>query len=387
MPVFAPTQPKLPSSANGFALGNRERRTAKLPVYLGEVTVNVSTNNAADRRSFRRKTNSDMANKDQAVGSLDSAIHASLVSIVIAAYNSEQYIHSTLASIRNQSFSEWECIIVDDGSNDSTCEIAEGFARDNPRFIVLRRPAYVCKGSSCCRNYGMLHARGEFIQFFDSDDLMKVAHLEKKVAALHSSDADVVVSQLQEVFVDGKVRINSIALEGGVADLIGGKSNWYVCGPLWRASVISGVKFPEGISNLDDLIFNLRCLQRVKSIEFIHEPLVKYLRHTGGITGAYSSATPRETESTINARQIILGEAKASGFYDGRISRALINSYTHVAYLVATRRQLRSYIKLLGLLCRTTKSSSALQSLRLLAYTVLWLTTGKGYFLVRERSQ
>ena len=91
-----------------------------------------------------------------------------MVSIIIPNFNKEKYICDTLLSVMNQQYSDWECIIIDDQSTDQSFEKAKQFAKNDIRFIFLKRPISRIKGPSTCRNIGIENAKGEFIIFLDS---------------------------------------------------------------------------------------------------------------------------------------------------------------------------------------------------------------------------
>jgi glycosyltransferase involved in cell wall biosynthesis len=102
----------------------------------------------------------------------------SLVSIIIPTYNRAHLIGETLESILEQTYENWECIIVDDGSTDNTDEIVQPFIKKDERFQYYKRPVDRKKGANACRNYGFEICKGEYINWFDSDDLM----LPEKIA-------------------------------------------------------------------------------------------------------------------------------------------------------------------------------------------------------------
>lgn len=113
-----------------------------------------------------------------------------VASVVIAAYNSQDLIGETLASIAAQTFSDWECIVVDDGSTDNTRAVIEKFADRDKRF----RYVFQKNGERCrARNHGLSFARGEFVAFVDHDDLWKPEFLQETVADLRAHpEADLV---------------------------------------------------------------------------------------------------------------------------------------------------------------------------------------------------
>ena len=99
------------------------------------------------------------------------------VSIIMATYNRAHFILETLKSIQNQTFLNWECLIIDDGGTDNTKEIIAPIMED-PRFRYIIRTDSYLKGLPGCRNYGLDLAKGEYVIFFDDDDIAHPQNLE-----------------------------------------------------------------------------------------------------------------------------------------------------------------------------------------------------------------
>lgn len=113
----------------------------------------------------------------------------SLVSIIVPCYNQAQYLEEALQSVLDQTYADWECIIVNDGSPDHTEKVAKNWVDEDSRF------KYVYKengGLSSARNAGLEVAKGEYIQFLDSDDLLNKDKLEKQLVCF-SKDIDIVI--------------------------------------------------------------------------------------------------------------------------------------------------------------------------------------------------
>ena len=92
-----------------------------------------------------------------------------LVSIIIPCYNQGLFLEETLQSVFNQIYTDWECLIVNDGSDDNTEEIALNWTDKDSRFRYFLKKN---EGVSSARNFGLHKAKGDFIQFLDSDDLI-----------------------------------------------------------------------------------------------------------------------------------------------------------------------------------------------------------------------
>jgi len=118
-----------------------------------------------------------------------------LVSIIIPTYNRCHLLGATLDSVLKQSYSRWECIVVDDGSQDHTEELMEFYGNTDSRFQFYHRPRNRRKGANACRNYGFELSKGIYIQWFDSDDLMVPEFLAVKVKTIEENDVDFVISK------------------------------------------------------------------------------------------------------------------------------------------------------------------------------------------------
>ena len=117
-----------------------------------------------------------------------------LISIIIPAYNRAHLIGETLDSIIAQTYKNWECIVVDDGSSDHTERILQNYCAKDSRFKFYHRPENHLPGGNGARNYGFEKSKGEYIQWFDSDDIMSPSKMEYQVAALQNKQVDVVFS-------------------------------------------------------------------------------------------------------------------------------------------------------------------------------------------------
>lgn len=117
-----------------------------------------------------------------------------LVSVVIPTFNRVNVIERAVNSVLNQTYKNWELLIVDDGSTDGTQILIEDKYGADDRVKFMKRPASRKKGANACRNIGIEHARGDYIAFLDSDDKWTEDHLLRKLNYLISSEADAVFS-------------------------------------------------------------------------------------------------------------------------------------------------------------------------------------------------
>src|SRR5690606_36556858 len=117
-----------------------------------------------------------------------------LVSIIIPTFNRAHLIGETLDSVLAQTYQNWECIVVDDGSTDKTEATVGAYLKRDARFRLFKRPDHKPKGANACRNYGFEKSKGEYVQWFDSDDLMHPEKLTIKIKYAFSQRADIIVA-------------------------------------------------------------------------------------------------------------------------------------------------------------------------------------------------
>lgn len=118
-----------------------------------------------------------------------------LVSVIIPTYNYGRFIGEAVASLQLQTYANWEAIVVDDGSTDNTKQVVAELARDEPRVIYV---AQENARQGAARNNGIAHARGDYFQFLDADDLIEPNKLERQLAFLEQhAEVDIVYSSVR----------------------------------------------------------------------------------------------------------------------------------------------------------------------------------------------
>jgi len=125
-----------------------------------------------------------------------------LVSVIMPAYNSEKYIVDAIESVLNQTYPDFELIVIDDGSKDRTFEIITFYSQKDSRVKVLQNDKN--SGVSLTRNRGISLAKGEWIAFLDSDDIWAKEKLEKQIKCVHTQNADFVFTGVSYIDETGK---------------------------------------------------------------------------------------------------------------------------------------------------------------------------------------
>ena len=190
-----------------------------------------------------------------------------LVSIIIPTYNRAYLIGETLESILAQNYKIWECIIVDDGSNDNTATLIDEYVKKDNRFQYHQRPVDRIKGANACRNYGFELSKGEYIKWFDSDDIMHPDFLQKQVLVLEQNveldfcacfakKFNIKINDISEDFYP-----EDILEENAIFNFIVGKLFFLTPSTMWRREIILDKElFDETLSNAHETDFNFRRL-------------------------------------------------------------------------------------------------------------------------------
>ncbi|UOQ98307.1 glycosyltransferase [Hymenobacter sp. 5317J-9] len=196
----------------------------------------------------------------------------SLVSIIVPCRNYGALLPEALDSVLAQTHAEWECLVVDDGSTDSTPAVAARYAARDPRMRYLPRPHL---GASAARNHGLREARGRFIQFLDADDLLPPRKLEAQLAYLAAHPAvDVVYGDVRYFRHGAPAELSRsfdmqdstawfVPLHGTGAAVLRpllAENRVVIHAPLLRRSVFEAVgAFSERLGAVEDWEFWLRC--------------------------------------------------------------------------------------------------------------------------------
>jgi len=112
----------------------------------------------------------------------------SKVSVIIPCYNQGNYIGETLQSLQSQTYSNWECIVIDDGSTDNTVAVVDDFCQKDSRILLFSKSN---GGSASARNFGLTKVSGDYIQFLDADDLLDELKFAKQVEVMECNQLDV----------------------------------------------------------------------------------------------------------------------------------------------------------------------------------------------------
>lgn len=211
-----------------------------------------------------------------------------MFSIIVPVYNVEKYLDKCLASILRQTFKNFECIIIDDGSPDNSNAIIDKYVKLDQCFKVIHQKNM---GLSAARNAGLDIAKGEYVVFVDSDDYIADDYLEKFALKIADTDADIVICGFIEAYKDyekNKVfaaESTEVIKQNILADV------WpsYVWNKCYKKDLFTNIRFPVGKIFEDILTIPKLCLY-ARKIVCIPDKLYYYNRQNeNSITANMSS--------------------------------------------------------------------------------------------------
>lgn len=201
-----------------------------------------------------------------------------MVSIIIPIYNSEKYLFRCIKSLLDQTYTNLEIILINDGSTDNSKKICEDFANKDSRIRIINNKN---EGVSIARNYGLASAKGDFISFVDSDDYVEPDYIKKMLLKLEEEKADIVYCSA--IIEDDKGKqLRNEYLKDELIDV--NKYDWnsptahcVVRGALFSKSIINNYKFDKNLYVGEDTYFFAQCLKRARYVYCMKDGLYHYV--------------------------------------------------------------------------------------------------------------
>jgi glycosyltransferase involved in cell wall biosynthesis len=267
-----------------------------------------------------------------------------LVSIVVPVYKVEKYIHRCLESILNQTYSNIEIILVDDGSPDNCGKIIDDYGKNDNRIKVIHKEN---GGLSDARNAGMQYITGNYTLFVDSDDWLDRKMVEEMMGICKSHQADVVQSAFYYAHEDCLYYDNRFFSRKDTPVILDNPSLMYelvvnnkvknfAWGKLYKTNLIKDIPFEKGVL-FEDVFWAHKIMHRVNKYVIIHQPMYYYTQRNDSIVASY---TPRNLDiiKGLKQRHKFLEE-----HYKGLINESykviLTTSLIHYNLLFANRRK------------------------------------------------
>lgn len=214
-----------------------------------------------------------------------------MISVIIPVYNTVKYIDKCVLSVLMQTFLDWECLLIDDGSTDGSESRCDFWAKKDRRIRALHQTN---KGVSAARNVGLDNARGDYVSFIDSDDWVDCDYLQQLYDILQNTDSEMSLVGFYYDYPDRSIlNVSSVGIvtfnPTTLMALVDLNKHYLLYGPyakLYKSTLIRchGLRFDETRSYGEDLLFNYAYLEYCQKIA--NSPLCKY--HYRQVEGSLS---------------------------------------------------------------------------------------------------
>ncbi len=209
-----------------------------------------------------------------------------MISIIIPFYNTEKYFEKCLSSIKAQTFSTFECLLIDDGSTDKSREIAQKYVEEDSRFILLNDKHI---GYPACKNLGLDKAKGEYVCFIDSDDFVEKYHLENLYKAITSTKSDIAscgflyMENCEIDYTNDSYTDEFMIFEGTENILRKYFTNTYPWTKLFKKELYDNLRF-RNVEALSDMLLNYKVFEKAKKTVYTKYRSYHYRVHNESIT-------------------------------------------------------------------------------------------------------
>lgn len=242
------------------------------------------------------------------------------ISVLVPVYNTEKYIKKCIDSIKSQTITDWELILVDDGSTDDSGKICDEYAKQDEKITVYHKKN---EGISATREFAVQHANGTYIQFVDSDDWIDADMLERMYEAAQAKNLDIVGCNFIQEFGDYEIPTTSIynSKEDFLRSVIG---NYW--GVLWKLMIRKelftryNIHFPNGIDGGEDYFVVVSLLLKSKKVSFVDFYPYHYVRNNNNsfISSPSFEKIMFQVKATEKVEEILIEEGMI-----GRYSKEL----------------------------------------------------------------
>ena len=302
-----------------------------------------------------------------------------LVTIIIPTFNRSTLIGETLRSIALQHYENWECIIVDDHSTDNTKDVVAEFILKDARFQYHSRPESRLKGANACRNYGFEISKGQYINWFDSDDIMDPDFISEKIAALMNSNVDAVISKKAD-FIVSREKITAkeqrtYLSNDTLTDFLNSRISWFLPDMMWNRDFLVGKQlFDEALLAGQDRDFHARMLLQNPKLQVVDRYLTYCRIHQNNITSKINNVknTNLKVSHLHSVHRLIVLLETAGKLNQSIKLRYFKSMMQYVPYVINQRKDT---IVLLRLLKRLSFSHRTI--------TIGWIQVFFAYFSLR----
>lgn len=255
-----------------------------------------------------------------------------LITIIVPAYNVEQWIKRCIESIVNQSYRNLEIIVIDDGSTDNTPDLLDMLAKMDERISVIHQKN---SGLVAVREKGISLAKGTYVGFVDGDDVVEADMYERLLANAIKYEAEISHCGIKYCFYDGRVKLHygtgSIKIfdrDTGVKELLSSKMiEPSLCNKLYKKDILYNSCLDSKVINYEDLLRNFVLFQRASRSVYEDFCGYQYWRRDNSMSN--NSELARQFKHIIHAKQIIV--SNSTGKYENGAIRSWISTIVNCA--------------------------------------------------------
>ena len=212
------------------------------------------------------------------------------ISIIVPVYNVEKYLDRCIKSILNQTFKDFELILIDDGSTDKSGVICDNYKKIDDRIVVIHKKN---GGLSSVRNKGLDVAKGEYIAFVDGDDYVNKEMYNILLNEAKNNSSDIVICKFKKVYesmnnnieeVDSKMKVFNYSNINALNQLYSNEGLDYIVAwnKIYRRNIFKNERYIEGRIHEDEFIIH-RLLYKANKVTFISKELYYYLQRSNSI--------------------------------------------------------------------------------------------------------
>lgn len=251
------------------------------------------------------------------------------ISIIVPVYNAEAYVHRCVDSLLAQTFDNFEVVLVDDGSPDSSGAICDEYARKDSRIRVFHKEN---GGVASARQLGIDKARGEYTIHADPDDWVEPTMLEELYNKAKTETADMVICDfLVEDNGNNSYRVQqptSSSTDAVLDDLLFNRLHGSLCNKLIRRNcyIKNSIIFAEGLNTSEDFLVCLKVLKNNPKVQYLNRAFYHYVQNVNpnNITGRYSAETYRMHKQLIGEITNLLQDTHSEGLMHQKCCIALL---------------------------------------------------------------
>ena len=262
-----------------------------------------------------------------------------MISIIVPVYNVEKYLDECIQSIVSQSYTDWECILIDDGSTDNSGLLCDKWAKQDNRIKVIHQEN---QGVSAARNQGIDNSKGEFITFIDSDDWVESEYLQTLFQPTLKQPTDLIVTGIIQDYSNENSTIYqpnySLTFEltsSNITHFVELNQKYLLYGPtsnLYRSDFVRQyqIRFCNNTSYGEDLLFNYQYLEHVRTITCVNQSHYHYRIISSGTL----SSTFRANQFEIDYEQwkVLQSFYQRKGLWNQEVKNYLYNRLWGIIY-------------------------------------------------------